>query len=52
MNHIHIRLKEYLLVLVQTEKPIGMNKVICPWVSGEGFTPEHEDRRKLQLLLS
>lgn len=30
----------YLLAIVQTENTMGMNEVICPWVSRETFTPE------------
>jgi hypothetical protein len=31
-----------LLILVQGEKTICMDKVISSWICGEGFTPERK----------
>ena len=36
----------YLLVLVQTEKTMGMNEIICPRVCGESLTPEPAKDKK------
>ena len=37
----------YLLVLVQTEKTMCMNEIICPWVCGESLTPEPVNDKKM-----
>ena len=37
----------YLLVLVQTEKTMGMNEIICPRVCGESLTPEPAKDKKI-----